>query len=323
LAKRKTPQRKKRKRPSRKRAAPSRSLLRALGGFVLLVALVATVGLLTHQYIRKPTPNTVEPAVVEPPESPPVAKLPPFEIYPPDNLPHPEPLPRPQPPPRALPKVAIIIDDLGYDRRIAAKFLALDPGLTFSVLPFTPHTRSIARSIRKRGRELMLHLPMEPIEYPTTDPGPGALLTHMSPDQLIAQLRRDLAAVDGIKGVNNHMGSKMTAESTQMYQIFSVLKQRDLYFVDSRSTARTVGRPSARLFQLPFAERDVFIDHVNEPGFIRHQLDELVRIARKTGVAVGIAHPSPTTLRILQELLPEMKSKVELVPVSEVVHVIG
>ena len=93
--------------------------------------------------------------------------------------------------------------------------------------------------------------------------------------------------------------------------------------MDSRSTARTVGRPSARLFQLPFAERDVFIDHINDPDFIRKQLDELVRIARKTGVAVGIAHPSPTTLRILQELLPEMKREVDLVPVSQVVHVIG
>jgi polysaccharide deacetylase 2 family uncharacterized protein YibQ len=323
LAKRKTPLRKKRKRPSRKRVALSRSLLRALGGFVLLVALVVAAGLLTQHYIRKPPPATVERPSVEPPESPPVANLPPFEIYPPDNLPLPEPLPRPQPPPRGLPKVAIIIDDLGYDRRIAAKFLELDPALTFSVLPFTPYTQSIARNIREQKRELMLHLPMEPLEYPATDPGPGALLTHMSPDQLIGQLRRDLGQVTGIKGVNNHMGSKMTAESTKMYQVFSVLKQQDLYFVDSRSTAQTVGRPSARLFQLPFAERDVFIDHVNDPGFIRKQLDELVRIARKTGVAVGIAHPSPTTLRILQEMLPEIKRNVELVPVSDVVHVIG
>jgi polysaccharide deacetylase 2 family uncharacterized protein YibQ len=171
--------------------------------------------------------------------------------------------------------------------------------------------------------DVMLHLPMEPIEYPAIDPGPGVLLMSMSPDELIRQLNQDLDAVPEIKGVSSHMGSKMTAESDQMYQIFSVLKKRGLFFIDSRSTAYTVGRPSARLFKIPFAERDVFIDHKPNGDFIRRQLKTLVRIARKRGQAVGIAHPSKTTLKILRQELPELQKQVELVPVSQLVKIIG
>ena len=222
-----------------------------------------------------------------------------------------------------MPKVAIIIDDLGYDRFIAKKFLALDGVFTFSVLPHGPHTKRIAKAAEAKGYEIMLHLPMEPIEYPSVNPGPGALLTSMSPDELIEQLRKDLDDVPSIKGVNNHMGSRMTTVSTQMYQIFSVLKQRNLFFIDSRSTAKTVCKPSARLLQIPFAQRDVFIDHIPDPEFIRKQLRQLVKIAKRKGVAVGIAHPHKITYKILSQELPELKKKVRLVPASKIVKVAG
>ena len=114
------------------------------------------------------------------------------------------------------------------------------------------------------------------------------------------------------------MGSKLTAESTQMYQIFSVLKQRGLFFIDSRTTSDSMGRPSARLFQLSFAERDVFIDHYQKPKFIRNQINELIRIARLNGAAVGILHPHTMTLTILQAALPELKDQVQLVPASKI-----
>jgi hypothetical protein len=169
----------------------------------------------------------------------------------------------------------------------------------------------------------MLHLPMEPVEYPDVNPGPGTLLTSMTPDQLTRQLEKDLDAVPFITGVNNHMGSKMTAESSQMYQIFSILKKRGLYFVDSRTTAETLCKPSARLFQLPFAQRDVFLDHLMEVEFIRKQLKELVRIAQRNGYAVGIGHPHSLTYQVLQEMLPDLQKKIRLVPVSEIVHPVG
>jgi hypothetical protein len=170
---------------------------------------------------------------------------------------------------------------------------------------------------------IMLHLPMEPFEYPAVNPGPGTLLTSMTADQLIRQLEKNLASVPYIKGVNNHMGSKMTAESSQMYQIFSILKKRNLYFIDSRTSSKTLCEPSARLFQIPFAQRDVFLDHSQDPDFIRKQIKKLIRIAQRNGQAVGIGHPHTITYEILREMMPELEKKVKLVPASEIVHPVG
>jgi hypothetical protein len=164
---------------------------------------------------------------------------------------------------------------------------------------------------------------MEPIEYPDVNPGPGTLLTSMTPDELTHQLEKTLDEVPFIRGVNNHMGSKMTAESSQMYQIFSILKKRNLYFIDSRTTIKTLCKPSARLFQIPFAQRDVFLDHKVEVEFIRKQIKELIRIAQRKGTAVGIGHPHSLTYKVLQEMLPELQKKVRLVPASEIVHPVG
>ena len=127
----------------------------------------------------------------------------------------------------------------------------------------------------------------------------------------------------GVRGVNNHMGSQLTTESTRMYQVFSVLKKRKLYFVDSRSTAATVCRPSARMFQVPFAERDIFLDHFQNARFIRKQFRQLVKEAQKHGQAVAIAHPHRVTVDIFKEMLPELQRQVELVPASQLVHRIG
>ena len=320
---------------TRKRDSFGLTLLKVLIGFTALVLLVSAAALLAHHYLKRKVPISTlppqKPALEVPSPKPALKKktkipktaAPPYEVFPKKDLPPAKPLPRPTPPKEGRPKVAIIIDDLGYDRRMAKKFLSLDNQLTFAVLPQAPHTRSIAKTIHKNGGELMLHLPMEPSEYPSVDPGPGALLSSMSADELLAQLKKHLDEVPGIKGVNNHMGSKLTAQSTRIYQIFSILKQEGLFFIDSRSTADTVGRPSARLFQIPFAERDVFIDHDQKPDAIRGQIRRLIRVAKKNGEAIGIAHPSKTTYQVLKEMLPELKKKVRLVPASEVVHILS
>ncbi len=224
---------------------------------------------------------------------------------------------------KQLPLVAIIIDDMGYDKKIARQFSRLNGSITFSILPHSPFQKTIARLARKNGLSTMLHLPMEPFEYPNIDPGPGTLLTTMTPDQLIRQLEENLASVPNIKGVNNHMGSKMTAESSQMYQIFSVLKSRNLFFIDSRTSDKSLCKPSARLFQIPFAQRDVFLDHSQDPNFIRKQIKELIRIAQRNGQAVGIGHPHTITYEILKEMMPELQRKVKLVPAYAIVHPVG
>jgi uncharacterized protein len=233
------------------------------------------------------------------------------------------PVPPERPPLTKPSRVAIIIDDVGYDRSLAEKFIGLNAALTLAILPNSPHQQTIARMAQAQGLEIMLHLPMEPLEYPDVNPGPGALLTSMSPDELIAALEENLQAVPYVKGVNNHMGSKLTAQSEQVYQVFSVLKRRGLYFIDSRTTEASVCQPSARLLQLPFAQRDVFLDHVQDAAFIRKQIQELVRLAKRKGEALGIAHPHPTTYAVLRELLPELRRQVELVPASRLVRVIG
>jgi polysaccharide deacetylase 2 family uncharacterized protein YibQ len=142
----------------------------------------------------------------------------------------------------------------------------------------------------------------------------------MTPDELIAQLDKDIDRFSGIKGVNNHMGSRISTSSDQMRQIFSILKRRGLFYIDSRTTPKTVAAPSAHLLQLPFAERDIFIDHVEDAAFIRSQLHRLIQRARKQGYAIGIAHPHEITYRVLKEMLPQLKDQVALVPASRVVQ---
>ena len=323
----------KKKRPSKKRKKPSfrNSLSKAVAALAIVAVLVTAIGVLVyHLAPPKKTPADLPVSKAAKSGQPPVTKKQTFEIYPEEKKPARRELAKiniPKAPPEnipvpdeKLPLVALIVDDLGYDKKIAKKFLALNVNLTFSILPHSPFQNEIARLASSKGIEIMLHLPMEPVEYPDVNPGPGTLLSSMSPDELISQLEDDLNALPGITGVNNHMGSKLTAESTQMYQIFSILKQRGLFFIDSRTTSDSMGRPSARLLQIPFAERDVFIDHYLKPNFIRKQIKELIRIARSNGAAVGILHPHSTTYQILREELPELQNQVQLVSASKIAH---
>jgi hypothetical protein len=324
MVKRKVTRKKKIRKKSRKNKIFHSSPVNIFTGLVILVLLVAIAGLLTHFLINPEKPSKpASPSKSVPATSQPIAKSPTFEVYPPKEIPPVKKPVKSPTPEKQLPLVAIIIDDLGYDKKIARKLSNLNAMLTFSILPYSPFQKSIARLSRDKGLGIMLHLPMEPVEYPDVNPGPGTLLTSMTPDQLTRQLEKDLDAVPFITGVNNHMGSKMTAESSQMYQIFSILKKRGLYFVDSRTTAETLCKPSARLFQLPFAQRDVFLDHLMEVEFIRKQLKELVRIAQRNGYAVGIGHPHSLTYQVLQEMLPDLQKQIRLVPVSEIVHPVG
>jgi polysaccharide deacetylase 2 family uncharacterized protein YibQ len=325
MAKRKSAARKSPRRRPRKSKLLNSSLLKAFVGLVVLGLLVAIVGLLAH-FLVPPSKPSVPAAIPKsiPPVKEPIAKIPRFEVFPQKEIP-PEkpPVAPPVPTLPQLPKVAIIIDDLGYDKHIAEQFSGIEAVLTFAILPHSPYQQKITNLAEGSGFDSMLHLPMEPMEYPAVDPGPGVLLTSMTPDQLIQQLEKNLDAVPFIKGVNNHMGSKMTAASSQMYQIFSVLKKRNLFFIDSRTTIDTLCKPSARLFQIPFAQRDVFLDHLQQQDFIRKQLKELVRIARRNGQAVGIGHAHSLTYQVLREALPELQKEVQLVPASEIVHPLG
>jgi polysaccharide deacetylase 2 family uncharacterized protein YibQ len=299
-------------------------------GICLLVALALAGGFAIHRLLDTP-PSPAAKKIGRNDKSPHV-KAPRFDVHLPAKQ-----LSKPpkkfkkskiSPPPKkksptVLPQVAIIIDDVGYDVRMARRFIQLDKAFTLSVLPHSPFRKTIAKEAHAAGIVLTLHLPMEPSEYPKVNPGEGALLVSMAPDELIHMLNKNIDAVPHISGVNNHMGSKMTTMSTKMYQIFSILKKRNLFFIDSRTTAESLCKPSARLLKIPFAERDVFLDHNQTPHAIKYQLKRLVAFAYEKGQAIGIGHPYPETYQVLRKMLPSLKQKIRLVPISEVVHVIG
>lgn len=250
-------------------------------------------------------------------------KLPTFEVYPEEK-------PFVEEPTETLPvyhdkkpRIAIIFDDMGYDMEVADQLIGLDAALTFSMLPFGPFQQAISEKAHARNREIMLHLPMEPHQYPKIDPGPGALLTSMTPNQITWQLSEDLQEVPYAKGVNNHMGSKMTERSDQMRQIFITLKKEGFYFVDSRTTKDSRCKPSADLLQLPFAQRDVFLDHIQTEEAVHKQIKRLIHKALKNGTALGIGHPHPLTYKVLKAELGYIKDNVEIVPASELIKISG
>jgi len=331
--KRSTGKKRTRKKSTRRDSAVT-SLSKILGALAVLVVVVVTTAITAHfiitphrsREVKKPVGTTVTPVprkkpgptVAAVPST--VAKPPTYEIYPTRDVP----VERPPMPPvkRARPAVAIIIDDMGYNRIISEKFCQLDAALTFSILPHSPYKTNIIKNAADHGIEIMVHLPMEPTEYPKVDPGPGALLASMSADELIERLNRNLDDVPLAKGVNNHMGSGLTSSSFQMNQIFSILKKRNLFFIDSRTTKESITWQSARLLQVPFSQRDIFLDHVQEQAFVEKQIRALLKTARRHGEAVGIGHPYEVTLEVLTDMLPEIKKQVDIVPASEVVHLI-
>ena len=216
-------------------------------------------------------------------------------------------------------KLAIIIDDLGYDPRMARGFIQMDLPLSFSVLPSAPFTKRIVKEANKAACELILHLPMEPKNYPSVSPGPGALFLSMNACELRQTLDRDLAEIDQVKGVNNHMGSSFTENAEKMLVILKHLKKRNLFFVDSLTTSRSVGVKLARKIGLPAAGRSVFLDNDLSKEAIRMQIDRLLSIARHSGDVIGIGHPHKETLEVLGEYCPKINSEFNVVPVSDLV----
>ncbi|MBW1703699.1 MAG: divergent polysaccharide deacetylase family protein [Deltaproteobacteria bacterium] len=216
--------------------------------------------------------------------------------------------------------VAIIIDDLGYDQDIAFSFIHLDLPISLSVLPCAPYTDLIVREATENGCELILHLPMEPKQYPSVKPGPGALFLSMEKQEILQMLDQDLEDIPGAKGVNNHMGSSFTENREKMVIVLKELKKRNLFYVDSRTTSNTVGFKLAKNMGLPAAKRSVFLDNDLAPKAIRMQLERLLSMARHSGSAIGIGHPHKETLEILREYHSGIKAEFHVVPVSELVR---
>lgn len=218
------------------------------------------------------------------------------------------------------PKIAIIIDDLGYDSSLAKAFMRVELPFTFSVLPFAPHTRLIALKARKEKRETMLHLPMEPINYPAVNPGDGVLLVSMDRERILEIVKTDLSQTPFVSGVNNHMGSRFTASEEKMAVVLGELKTRDLYYIDSRTTGSSVAYRVAKKMALRTANRDIFLDNDLSENALRIQMERLLSLARHRGRAIGIGHPHKETLLLLKKYEMTLNNEAEVVPVSHLVN---
>ncbi len=221
----------------------------------------------------------------------------------------------------AAPRISIIIDDMGNNYRYGREAIDLPGTLTYSFLPDTPYAARFARAAHAEGREVMLHLPMEAESERRL--GPGGITLQMSEAQFRATVRADLASIPFVSGVNNHMGSLLTQNTPHMDWLMSELNAHGgLYFVDSVTTRRTVAAKVALQYGLPTTRRDFFLDDDPDPDVIRRQLARAFAAAYRHGTALAIAHPHPTTLRVLAEVLPRLREiGVELVPVSQLIDV--
>ena len=217
-------------------------------------------------------------------------------------------------------RLAIIIDDLGSDRAAAEAVFALGYPLTISVLPNHEHSLDIAKEADRRGFQVMLHLPMQSVANET--PEAHELRPGMPAPQVAAMVDQFLQNVPDAAGVNNHQGSQATADAALMDELMPVLRDRRLFYVDSRTTAATVAYDTAQDFGVRSAFRNVpFLDDVAEVAAIRKQLELALRGAREKGEAVAIGHPHPVTLQALREVLPQAQEQgVHLVHASELVH---
>jgi polysaccharide deacetylase 2 family uncharacterized protein YibQ len=212
--------------------------------------------------------------------------------------------------------VALVIDDLGERPEDLAPLLALGVPITYAVLPYEKHTKEVVAELRKRRVEMLLHLPMQPLNG--EDPGPGALTIDMDADQLRDATEAALSAVPGAVGVNNHMGSRLSEDKEALVPVLQEIGRHGLFFLDSRTSASSVGYRTARSLGLPAAERHVFLDRDPSPEGVRAQFQRLLDLSRTRGAAVAIGHPLPDTLQVLTEEVPKAREAgFVFVPVSD------
>lgn len=214
------------------------------------------------------------------------------------------------------PLLALVIDDLGLNHGATQRAIALQGPLTLAFLPYGRELSALAEEARQAGHELLVHMPMEP-DDPTRDPGPLALRSGLTDDELQARLAWNLSRFEGFVGINNHMGSRFTRSRAGMTQVMRALNARRLLFLDSVTTGDTVGFELARQHGVAVAVRDIFLDNDRERGEILRKLEAALRLALKHGQAVAIGHPYPETLDVLEPWLREVEARgVALAPVS-------
>jgi polysaccharide deacetylase 2 family uncharacterized protein YibQ len=219
------------------------------------------------------------------------------------------------------PRIALIIDDIGYSFSRARQFLELDVPITYSILPRLPKSHRLAMEIHTAGHEIMLHQPMEP-QSPRFDPGPGALHVADRPETIIKTMEYNISEMFLAVGVNNHMGSRFTECCSGMNDALSVIKKKGLFFIDSLTSSHSQAYKVARGLGMVTARRNVFVDYNGVESNMLSQLRKLQKYAMRDGHAVGIGHPFPATARAVKHFLRHIKHEsVSMVYASDVLSI--
>lgn len=219
------------------------------------------------------------------------------------------------------PVVAVVIDDMGISQKRTADIISLRAPLTASFLTYGKALDNQVKNAREAGLEIMVHTPMEP--HSKADLAPDTLTTRMNTEEIKSGLKIMLDKFHDVKGINNHMGSKLTEDFERMNAVMEVLNERDLFFLDSKTTAFSVAKKAAKQNLVSYATRHVFLDNENKADYILKQLAIAERIARRNGYAVAIGHPKTGTYQALKQWLPTLEDKkIKLVPMSEIVKVL-
>jgi polysaccharide deacetylase 2 family uncharacterized protein YibQ len=204
-------------------------------------------------------------------------------------------------------RVALIIDDCGQWLDTEEALLALPIPITMSVLPHVRYASKIAQDASSAGKGVMLHLPMEAASH--INAGPGEIETSMSDAQIAATTEDDVAQVPLAKGVNNHEGSAASADPRVMKDVIDVLKTHGLFFIDSRTSTKTVAEDLARSAGVPAARRNVFLDNRADVAYTESMLERATAIAEQNGSAIAIGHPKPSTLEAIRLMYPKMEQQ--------------
>ena len=215
---------------------------------------------------------------------------------------------------------SIIIDDVGNNLAYGQQVINLPATLTISILPKTSYAKKLARLANKKNKEVMLHLPMQSVEHRQSSP--GTLDLHMTKNAFTKQLYSNLNSVPYVRGVNNHMGSLLTRHPGHMSWLMNELAQRgNLYFVDSRTTPKSIAEKIAIEYKIPNLSRDFFLDPDNNKNTLRTQFDRFIQRINQHGYALAIAHPHPETIKFLKAHLDELRQHgIKLIPVSKLIH---
>jgi polysaccharide deacetylase 2 family uncharacterized protein YibQ len=294
---------------NRRKREPNR---RALAVAVIMLVIVIVGVLLLLEKIRVPVP-----ASLTAPDSDRIQKIPPrivtsdssMEDYSSVVLPGPgaQPVIKHFKPGHGA--VAIIVDDMGNSKHEAELLLDIGVPITFAIIPGLANVREVAESAHRQGREVMVHIPMEPKGVQEKPFEKNGLLLDMEDENIKKRLREFIDSVPYAVGANNHMGSRFTEDRAKMRVVLGLLKEKRMFFIDSKTTPASVGDGLAREMGIPTASRTVFLDNEADIGAIKTQIEKLADIAKKSGGAIGICHPHKSTIQALSMTLPVLKSE--------------